>query len=78
MIFGKKRSEVNEATKHVVVDLLAMILINSSSKFLVYNLIDTEVFGHSAFTSVAEVVQYKVDAIPQHPQVRSLILITDL
>ena len=35
-----------------------------------YNLIDTEVFGHGAsFTSIAEVVQYKVDATPQHPQV---------
>ena len=35
-----------------------------------YNLIDTEVFGHGAsFTSVEEVVRYKVTAIPQHPQV---------
>lgn len=40
-----------------------------------YNLIDTEVFGHGAsFTSVEEVVRYKVAAIPQHPQVE----ITDL
>jgi len=40
-----------------------------------YNLIDTEVFGHGAsFTSVEEVIRYKVDAMPQHPQVE----ITDL
>jgi len=35
-----------------------------------YNLIDTTVFGHGAsFSSVEEVVRYKVDAMPQHPQV---------
>ena len=35
-----------------------------------YNLIDTEVFGHGAsFTTVEDVVRYKVEAIPQHPQV---------
>lgn len=35
-----------------------------------YNLIDTTVFGHGAsFESVEEVVRYKVDAVPQHPQV---------
>jgi cytochrome c peroxidase len=35
-----------------------------------YNLTDTEVFGHGAsFTSVEEVVRYKVAATPQHPDV---------
>ena len=35
-----------------------------------YNLIDTEVFGHGAsFSSVEDVVRYKIEAIPQHPQV---------
>jgi cytochrome c peroxidase len=35
-----------------------------------YNLIDTTVFGHGAsFSSVEDVVRYKVDAVPQHPQV---------
>ena len=35
-----------------------------------YNLIDTTVFGHGgSFTSVEEVVRYKIAAIPQHPQV---------
>lgn len=35
-----------------------------------YNLIDTTVFGHGAsFTSVEDVVRYKVEAVPQHPQV---------
>lgn len=35
-----------------------------------YNLIDTEVFGHGAsFTTVEDVIRYKVEAIPQHPQV---------
>jgi cytochrome c peroxidase len=40
-----------------------------------YNLIDTTVFGHGAsFTSVEDVVRYKVAAVPQHPEVE----ITDL
>ena len=40
-----------------------------------YNLIDTTVFGHGgSFTSVEEVVRYKIAAIPQHPQVE----ITDI
>ena len=40
-----------------------------------YNLIDTNVFGHGAsFSSVEEVVRYKVAATPQHPQVE----ITDI
>jgi cytochrome c peroxidase len=35
-----------------------------------YNLIDTTVFGHGAsFSSVEDVVRYKVAASPQHPQV---------
>ncbi len=35
-----------------------------------YNLIDTTVFGHGAsFSSVEEVVRYKVAATPQHPEV---------
>ena len=35
-----------------------------------YNLIDTTVFGHGgSFTSVEEVVRYKVAAVPQHPDV---------
>ena len=35
-----------------------------------YNLIDTTVFGHGAsFSTVEDVVRYKVDAVPQHPQV---------
>ena len=35
-----------------------------------YNLIDTNVFGHGAsFSSVEEVVRYKVAAVPQHPDV---------
>ena len=35
-----------------------------------YNLIDTTVFGHGAsFSSVEDVVRYKVDAVPQHPNV---------
>jgi cytochrome c peroxidase len=35
-----------------------------------YNLIDTTVFGHGAsFTSVEEVVRYKVAATPQNPDV---------
>jgi cytochrome c peroxidase len=35
-----------------------------------YNLIDTEVFGHGAsFSSVEDVVRYKIEAVPQHPQV---------
>ena len=35
-----------------------------------YNLIDTTVFGHGAsFSTVEDVVRYKVEAIPQHPQV---------
>ena len=35
-----------------------------------YNLIDTTVFGHGAsFTSVEDVVRYKVAASPQHPEV---------
>jgi len=35
-----------------------------------YNLIDTEVFGHGAsFTSLEDVIRYKIEAIPQHPQV---------
>ena len=35
-----------------------------------YNLSDTEVFGHGAsFTSVEDVVRYKVAAVPQHPDV---------
>jgi cytochrome c peroxidase len=37
-----------------------------------YNLIDTTVFGHGAsFSSVEDVVRYKVDAVPQHPQVET-------
>jgi cytochrome c peroxidase len=37
-----------------------------------YNLIDTTVFGHGgSFTSVEEVVRYKVAAVPQHPQVET-------
>ena len=37
-----------------------------------YNLIDTTVFGHGAsFTSVEEVVRYKVAATPQHPEVET-------
>ena len=35
-----------------------------------YNLIDTTVFGHGAsFSSIEDVVRYKVDAVPQHPNV---------
>ena len=35
-----------------------------------YNLIDTTVFGHGAsFSTVEDVVRYKVAAVPQHPQV---------
>ena len=63
--------EVNEATKQgrggFTGDDLDMF------KFKVpplYNLIDTTVFGHGAsFSSVEEVVRYKVEAVPQHPQV---------
>ena len=37
-----------------------------------YNLIDTTVFGHGAsFSSVEDVVRYKVAAVPQHPQVET-------
>ena len=37
-----------------------------------YNLIDTTVFGHGgSFTSVEDVVRYKVAAVPQHPQVET-------
>lgn len=68
--------EVNEATKHGRGGFTGDDL--DRFKFKVpplYNLIDTEVFGHGAsFTSVEEVVRYKVAAIPQHPQVE----ITDL
>ena len=40
-----------------------------------YNLKDTDVFGHGAsFASVEEVVRYKVKAVPQHPEVE----VTDL
>lgn len=35
-----------------------------------YNLIDTTVFGHGAsFSSVEDVVRYKIEAVPQHPDV---------
>ena len=35
-----------------------------------YNLIDTTVFGHGAsFSSVEDVVRYKMEAVPQHPDV---------
>lgn len=63
--------EVNEATKHGRGGFTGDEL--DRFKFKVpplYNLIDTEVFGHGAsFSSVEDVVRYKVEAVPQHPQV---------
>jgi cytochrome c peroxidase len=63
--------EVNQATKEGRGGFTG----NEMEKFAfkvppLYNLIDTTVFGHGAsFTSVEDVVRYKVDAVPQHPQV---------
>ena len=65
--------EVNEATKEGRGGFTGDEL--DRFKFKVpplYNLIDTTVFGHGAsFASVEEVVRYKVDAVPQHPQVET-------
>ena len=63
--------EVNEATREGRGGFTGDTL--DKFKFKVpplYNLIDTEVFGHGAsFASVEDVVRYKIDAVPQHPQV---------
>lgn len=63
--------EVNEATKHGRGGFTGDDM--DKFKFKVpplYNLIDTTVFGHGAsFSTVEDVVRYKVAAVPQHPQV---------
>lgn len=68
--------EVNQATKEARGGFTGDNMEKYAFKVPpLYNLIDTTVFGHGAsFSSIEEVVRYKVAATPQHPQVE----ITDI